>query len=165
MNTKIHWEKFQTLSPSPTHVSRYALSNLSLGNCTSLHFPTGFTSIHLFGSAAAAGHLWSSKCCHQCTNDTRRTPSFLPDPDAAAANLKQCLAETGFWNKASWLLLNLDKAEMMLISRGKRSEDLVKCVAVPSAEGTWLATVRGDQCKLWVRIQPYPKLTAIKFSK
>lgn len=165
MNTKIHREKFQTLSPSPTRASWYALSNLSLGNCTSLHFPIGFTSIHLFGSTAAAGHLWSSKCCHQCTNDTWSAPSFLPDPDTAAANLKQCLAETGFWNKASWLLLNLDKAEMMLISRGKLlwgPGEMCSCsicwgYMAGHSKRWWMQTLGQDSA--------FSKLTSIKFSK
>ncbi|TRZ25422.1 hypothetical protein HGM15179_001740 [Zosterops borbonicus] len=64
--------------------------------------------------------------CHQCSDDTQLSISFPLDPDTAAGNLKQCLAEIGSWRKASWLLLNLDKAEIMLISRGKCFEDLVK---------------------------------------
>lgn len=79
--------------------------------------------------------------CHQCSDDTQLSISFPLDPDTAAGNLKQCLAEIGSWRKASWLLLNLDKAEIMLISRGKCFEDLVKFVSAPSAEGIYLAII------------------------
>lgn len=85
--------------------------------------------------------------CHQCTDDTQLSSSFPLDPDTAAGNLKQCLAEIGFWKKASWLLLNLDKAEIMLISRGKCFEDLVKFISAPSAEGLYLSIILSSvQC-------------------
>lgn len=91
--------------------------------------------------------------CHQCTDDTQLSISFPLDPDTAAGNLKQCLPEIGFWKKASWLLLNLDKAEIMLISRGKCFEDLVKFITAPSAEAIYLATILSSvQCKHQVRI-------------
>lgn len=113
-----------------------------------------------FNSCCRACKKQSAPCYHQCTDDTQLSISFLPDPDTAAANLKQYLAETGFLRKASWLLLNLDKAEMMLISRRKCSEDLVKFVTAPSTENTCLVSIiRGGQCKRWVRIQPSPTLT------
>jgi len=136
------------------------LFQLLLGNGASSDFPTGFTSIHLSGSSAAAGHLRSGARCATITAlMTPSSVSFLPDPDMAAANLKQCLAEIGFWKKASWLLLNLDKAEMILISRGKCFEGLVKFVTAPSAEGIRLANIlRVVQCKHQVRIQLFPKL-------
>lgn len=121
--------------------------------------------------------LWFISCCrastepytlhyHQRTDGTERSTSFLPDPDTAAANLKPCLAEIGFWKAASWLPLNLDKAEMMLISRGKCFEDLVKFVTAPSAEGICLASIlRGVQCKHQVGIQLPPKREAPKFKE
>lgn len=74
MSTKFQGEKFQTF-PSPLHARGYALSNLLLGNCASSDFPTGFTSIHLSGSSAAAGHLRSGTRC--ATISALMTPSSV----------------------------------------------------------------------------------------
>ncbi|KAJ7407087.1 hypothetical protein BTVI_63997 [Pitangus sulphuratus] len=108
--------------------------------------------------------------CHQCTDDTQLSISFPSDPDTAAGNLKQCLAEIGFWNKASWLLLNLDKAEIMLISRGKCFEDLVKFITAPSVEGINLASIlSGVQMKLGYLVPHgtfvYPREERLYYSK
>lgn len=78
---------------------------------------------------------------HQSADITQLDVSFTPDPDTAVAKLKQCLAEIGSWMRASWLQLNLDKTEVMLISRGKCLEDLVKFVTGPSIEGICLTIV------------------------
>lgn len=82
---------------------------------------------------------------HQYADDTQLYGSFSPDPDTAAAKLKQCLAENGSWRQASWLQLNLDKTEVMIISRGKRFEDLVKFLTAPSIEGICLVHLSGAQ--------------------
>ncbi|KAJ7415233.1 hypothetical protein WISP_79074 [Willisornis vidua] len=98
--------------------------------------------------------------CHQCSDDTQLSISFPPDPDTAAGNLKQCLAEISFWKKASWLLLNLDKAEIMLISWGECFEDPVKFITARSVDGIYLASsLSGGQCKHQVRISFPHKLT------
>ena len=119
MSTKIHREKFQTFPPSPCEMI-----------CSFKSFAGRLHILRFSYWVHFHPPLWFISCCrastkrymlqyHQRTDDTQLSISFLPDPDTAAANLKQCLAEIGFWKKASWLLLNLDKAEMMLISRGK----------------------------------------------
>lgn len=166
MNTKIHREKFQTSPPSLCETIRSfksfagRLRSRRFSYWVHFHPPLWFISRFRASTKRYAPHY------HQCADDTQLSSSFLPDPDTAAANLKQCLAETGSWKTASWLLLNLDKAEMMLISRGKCSEDLVKFVTAPSAEGICLASIlRGVRCKHQVRVQLLPKLEAPKLEE
>lgn len=159
MSTKIHREKFQTFLPSPCEMicsfKSFAGRRRVLRFSYWVHFHPP---------------LWFISCCrasteqytlhyHQRTDDTQLCISILPDPDTVAANLKQCLAEIGFWKAASWLLLSLDKAETIIISRGKCFEDLVKFVTAPPAEGIRLASVlKGVQRKHQVRSQLPPKL-------